>query len=204
MVLDFEMVISSRLFLSHVNSEDELVMVVRSHQDLDELLAQAISEALIEMHFLDVERIPFSLKVELGVALGKIEGDMRSPLLKLNAIRNEFAHDSKTKLTEKHVRDFYNVFVFSDPKMHDFVHRPEETDPITLIRDLISILFVRLRSNVEKIRDQKLWNLALDEEARELLGDSAIRYKDHPSRLESHESITKRFERLKKERDKKE
>jgi predicted glycosyltransferase len=198
------MVISSRLFLSHVNSEDELVMVVRSHQDLDELLAQAISEALIEMHFLDVERIPFSLKVELGVALGKIEGDMRSPLLKLNAIRNEFAHDSKTKLTEKHVRDFYNVFVFSDPKMHDFVHRPEETDPITLIRDLISILFVRLRSNVEKIRDQKLWNLALDEEARELLGDSAIRYKDHPSRLESHESITKRFERLKKERDKKE
>jgi len=204
LVLDFEMVISSRLFLSHVNSEDELVMVVRSHQDLDELLAQAISEALIEMHFLDVERIPFSLKVELGVALGKIEGDMRSPLLKLNAIRNEFAHDSKTKLTEKHVRDFYNVFVFSDPKMHDFVHRPEETDPITLIRDLISILFVRLRSNVEKIRDQKLWNLALDEEARELLGDSAIRYKDHPSRLESHESITKRFERLKKERDKKE
>ena len=156
------------------------------------------------MHFLDVERIPFSLKVELGVALGKIEGDMRSPLLKLNAIRNEFAHDSKTKLTEKHVRDFYNVFVFSDPKMRDFVHRPDETDPITLIRDLISILFVRLRSNVEKIRDQKLWNLALDEEARELLGDSAIRYKDHPSRLESRESITKRFERLKKERDKKE
>src|ERR1039458_5146983 len=195
------MTINNELFLSHVNSEDELTMVVRSHQDLDELLAKTISEALIESHFLDVERIPFSLKVELGVALGNVEEDMRSPLLKLNGIRNEFAHDSKTTLTEKHVRDFYNVFVFDNPKMREFLHRPDKTDPITLIRDLISVLFVRLRSNLEKLRDEKLWNLAVHEDALELLGDSPIRYKDHPSRLETTASVTKRFERLKKERD---
>lgn len=71
--ISFQMTISNTLFLSHVNSGDELTMIVRSHQDLDELLAKTISEALVESHFLDVERIPFSLKVELGVALGKIE-----------------------------------------------------------------------------------------------------------------------------------
>lgn len=85
--------------------------------------------------------------------------------------------------------------------MREFVHRPDETDPITLVRDLISILFVRLRSNLEKIRDEKLWDLALHEDALEVLGDSPIRYKDHPSRLETQMSVAKRFERLKKERD---
>ena len=175
-------------------------MIVRSYQDLDLLLAELINETLVQSHFLDVERISFPLRVELGVALGKIGIEMRSPLLKFNAIRNEFTHDSGTKLTEKHVRDFYNVF--DDPKIRNVVHRPYESfpDPISLIRELISILFVFLRSNVERMREEKLWNLALHEEIVELLGDSPVRYKDDPAYLESDASIKKRFERLKKER----
>src|SRR5438067_2553727 len=97
------MSIDTETFCSHVNAPDELMAVLRSHQDLDVLLADIINESLVESHFLETERIPFSLKVELVVAMGQIEKEARSALLRFNSMRNEFAHDSKTLLTEKSI-----------------------------------------------------------------------------------------------------
>ena len=60
------MPVDDELFLSHVNIDDPLKMVLRCHQDFDALLTEIVNKVLVESHHLEVERIPFPLKVELA------------------------------------------------------------------------------------------------------------------------------------------
>jgi hypothetical protein len=196
------MSIETETFCSHINAPDELIAVLRSHQDLDVLLADIINESLVESHFLEIERIPFSLKVELVVALGKIEKEARPALLRFNSIRNEFAHDSKTLLTEKSIRDFYNVFDGSMRSQIVGIHVYESFDDnVSRFRRLAGVLFVYLRSTLRNLRDQKLWDRAMHEEAESFLAESEKRNSPYyDSALEETQSgIRERFERLKRE-----
>jgi hypothetical protein len=93
-----------------VNAPDLMVRILRIHQYLDQLLSALVNEQLVESHYLDVDRIPFALRVELAVALGVVDKEDRSPLLQFNTFRNRFAHDPKTEITEKDLQDFYNLY----------------------------------------------------------------------------------------------
>ena len=193
------MPVSDELFLSHVNIDDPLTRVVRCHQDFDALLTEIINKVLIESHYLEVERIPFPLKVELAIALGKVEMELRSPLLKFNSIRNEFAHDSKTSLTEEDARDFYNVF--DSPKIRAAVG--ENYDSIgagkpqghadCVVALLCGVLYSSLRIAVERT----LW----EEAERESLQEWMSKRPPVPQHIHEqvHKELSERVERMKKE-----
>jgi hypothetical protein len=54
-------------FLETLNNPDLLVQCIRVHQHLDNVLTDLVNERLVESHSLDVQRIPFPLRVELAV-----------------------------------------------------------------------------------------------------------------------------------------
>ncbi len=194
------MPVSNKLFLSHVNIDDPLTRVVRCHQDFDALLTEIINKVLIESHYLEVERIPFPLKVELAIALGKVEMEARSPLLKFNSIRNEFTHDSKTSLTEEDARDFYNVF--DSPKIRAAVGQNYDSigagKPASHADCVVALLCGVLYSGLQIAVERILWEKAEDESLREWMN------KEPPVpqhiREQTHKELLERVERMKKER----
>jgi len=186
-------------FLNVVNGTDLLVKVVRLHQLLDGVLTALVNERLVESHFLDVQRIPFALRVELAVALGLVDKDDRAPLLRFNAIRNEFVYDRKTSLTPKESQDFYNVcqgrlrYFVTTLKFDDFA-TPEEC-----VINMSGYLYILLCQALEHARNAKLWDRAAMEEMQEVLRQApGVRRLIERNRASGHPKIRARFDELKK------
>jgi len=185
--------------LIDVNNPNVMVRLIRIHQYLDGVLSALVNERLIESHYLDVERIPFPLRVELGVAIGVIANDDRSPLLQFNTIRNQFAHDPKRVLTEKDSRDFYNV---CQGKLRYIGHREYDSfaDAEECVTYMSVVLYLKLQQSLDHIRNSKLWDRAAAEEMQELLDKNpGLRNVIQSKRSETNESIKARFDRLKAE-----
>ena len=96
-------------FVDIVNNPNVLGAVIRLHQLLSDLVTELINEKLVESHYLEVDRIPFALRIELAVAVGMISKEDRPVLLQFNTRRNEFVHAGKTDFSEKEASDLYNI-----------------------------------------------------------------------------------------------
>lgn len=147
--------------------DEPLLVVVRGHQFLDELLNVAISQALAVPHAVEVGRVSFPLKIDFAVALRIIPEDCRSAYMKINNIRNRFAHNSGAKFTRRHAQEAYNTLA---PGLRRALGR--ETDlshgPIHTLRRCIQLLFFVIRYSIEKMRDDSVrsreWAEIVDEE----------------------------------------
>ena len=64
--------------LDALKEADLLVTAVRGHQFLEALMNLAISEALVNPHAVEVERLAYPLKVDLAVALSMIPEECRT------------------------------------------------------------------------------------------------------------------------------
>jgi hypothetical protein len=185
--------------LAEVDNPNVMVRFIRLHQYLDGVVSALVNERLVESHYLDVERVPFSLRVELGVAIGVVANDDRSPLLQFNTIRNQFAHDPKKVLTEKDSRDFYNL---CQGKLRQMANRKYESfaDAAHCVTVMSLFLYLKLQQSLEQIRDSKLWDRASSEEMQDLL-DKNPRLRDAMESKDTgaDESIRARFDRLKAE-----
>ena len=176
-----------------------MVKVIRIHQYLDRIMTAIINECLVESHYLDVERIPFALRVELAVAIGAIDKEDRSPLLFFNTMRNRFAHDPNTELTEKDSRDFYNVFPKQLRVMLDREYESFE-DLNHAIAELSICLYIKVEHSLHYLRDSKLWQRAYSEETRAVVA-KLTRSRDLQGTSPAGERIKVRFEQLKAAQD---
>src|SRR5260370_36082818 len=90
---------STRQFFPAVNAKDLFKRVIRTHQLIEKALIRGIAKRLFLPDALDVSSVPFPLKVSLAIAFGVIPADYGPPLVKVNAIRNMFAHNPSARLT---------------------------------------------------------------------------------------------------------
>jgi hypothetical protein len=155
-------------FDGFLDSPEPLTVFLRCHQTFDGQLSDIINEYLMESHSLEISRIAFPVKVELAIALGAVQKDLRSPLLKFNAIRNALAHDGQTVLTEQEIRDFRNVF--NTPFMLEGLQVSLDAageKPQPLLRAMLLLIYAILNHKLEAVRDQKLWSQAAGQVIRE-------------------------------------
>jgi hypothetical protein len=157
-------------FLDLVNSQNEMLLVMRLHQLMDRLLSSLIEERLIESHHLEVRRIPFAVRVELAEAMGLVERSNRGALFQFNSLRNRFAHDSKTAVVERDALDLFNG---RGEKLGSMIGNGygSYSGPIECVREIGTCLVIILDKALEHERDAKLWDTAMIQEAREVLGE---------------------------------
>lgn len=87
-------------FIAKIFADDSLTMVVKAHLYIESALSKLIETYLENPKALDLGRMPFSQKVQLGISLGLIQGGERKALVDLNRIRNRFVHDLEAELDE--------------------------------------------------------------------------------------------------------
>jgi hypothetical protein len=97
--------IDSERFYQFVNSDDELTLVVRGHLSLEAVLNHILDRALPRGLGEELDSLRFPQRVDLALALGKLDIESRPVWMKINAIRNRFAHDFDAKITQAEARE---------------------------------------------------------------------------------------------------
>jgi len=141
--------------LAELSSNDPFVLVVRGHQFLESMMNLAVSEALPISHEVEVSRLTFPLKVDLAIALRVLPTECRVGYMKINRLRNRFAHDHTASLTRRAAREAYNAL---SVRMRDAFGRESDSiaEPSSLVRRCIQILFVVLEISVTSMRDERV------------------------------------------------
>lgn len=88
-------------------AEDELGLVIRSHLYIENILDEILSILIPAPKHLEDMNLGYSAKVKLICALG-FDPDYKQMLLALGSYRNKFAHNIKTKIDEKLVKDLHS------------------------------------------------------------------------------------------------
>lgn len=94
----------------HLNVPSDLEGTVRGHLYLENILIAFLQHALEKPELLDVERVPFNLKVEFAAALGLMPTHLIPILKKINTIRNHLSHNLKYSIPDQAKNDLLNMF----------------------------------------------------------------------------------------------
>lgn len=129
-------------------------MVVRTQSEVEVALRMVISEALEEPHRLELDKLTFPLKVDLAIALRAINPAMRPTFLKLNRIRNNFAHNAHAEFSEQAAKELRSTLPNSHrDKLHtnfDKAKTPRETLKVVFV-----IAYFEVLGAIERLQDRK-------------------------------------------------
>ncbi|MBU5466989.1 hypothetical protein KQI49_09160 [Virgibacillus sp. MSJ-26] len=196
-----------RSFLDNIEKKDPLQIVVRGHLFLENELIHLLEATFPQKDCLDPSDLRFPMKVKLVGALGLLPKESISSYLKFNSLRNKFAHRLDMEITTEEIKKIINSL--SKQQFYIFEKRNKDTnieeDHIEYLRDIISIMFVELKSAVENIKkkgylitDEKMgrrlkgilvnYNLEMNDKMKQIYG------------VEAHEPEDfKRIKRIKQE-----
>ncbi|MFD0960977.1 hypothetical protein [Paenibacillus chungangensis] len=93
-------------FLEDANGESELVIILKGHLYIENQLDNLLKKSLVYPEIILDKRMRFVDKTRLAVAMGLIPRPEIHPILRLNDIRNAFAHNLSYQLNE---RDIFKV-----------------------------------------------------------------------------------------------
>jgi len=94
--------------LDLVNNGDELQISIRCHLIVEHFLIQVIEKRLMYKNEFKIDKLSFRQKIELAIALGAIEKDMKGIFLSINKLRNQFAHDMHKQITDIEIHEMYS------------------------------------------------------------------------------------------------
>lgn len=114
--------------------------------------------------------------------------------MKLNALRNQFAHDRQMRLTEEKARELYHGL---SARLRHILNRKHEEmgDVQDVVREIIAVLFTELEVTVRELREQKLRDEVLIEMVNEKLSPYRARIPDLGKEVQKE--IEERLERRK-------
>jgi hypothetical protein len=98
-------------FIRHLRSEDDLGLVVRAHIHIEYELNQFIKICLPNHE--ELGRMEYSGRVRLALACG-LRSSLKRPLKAIGKLRNDFAHQLGTTITEERVNTIYSTFTKLD------------------------------------------------------------------------------------------
>jgi hypothetical protein len=100
-----------------------LTLVIQGHFTVERFLVAAIEDRLHAAPDLDMERLPFSIKAELGGALSCVSADSLPLFRVFNKIRNRFAHNPFTTFSDRDASDMKNCFSTFQKKVVEHSHK---------------------------------------------------------------------------------
>lgn len=185
-------------FLRVVQASDELTLVIRCHQMIESFLNVAISEALPVPHILEVRKLPFALKIDLGVALGIVKGESRTTFIGVNNLRNNFAHSAEAQISKKRARDLFNGL----SKFMRGALRNQPFEAFSAPRDFVglvyTVLYGELKSAYRGLRERMAWDTMMSEYVHEILERTKYARQDEAFERQYQTDLQERFERTKK------
>ena len=143
-----------RLFLDNIEQKDPLQIVVRGHLFLENELIHLLESIFPQKDCLDPSDLRFPMKVKLVGAIGLLPKESLSIYLKFNSLRNKFAHRLDMEITLGEIEKLINSL--SKHQSYVFEKRNKdiniEEEYLEYLRDIISIMFVKLMGAVENIK----------------------------------------------------
>jgi hypothetical protein len=133
-----------------------LQLIIRAHLLAEQLLFAMLTEGLKNPSIIDLDRLSFTTKARLAVAMGLMEQDVLPPLVGLNALRNNFAHKADYKFADKDKADLLNAMpsyvakvTLSDGDGSDIYTR-EDVPLERILRVLVCLIEARRQGFVER------------------------------------------------------
>lgn len=140
-------------FLEAVNSTDNFSKAVDCHRYLDEAASDVLSELLIANRKIELDRLSFVLKLDLVIALGAFPADFRPLAVKLNAIRNRFAHSRSASVSTVEARQLYQLIpVFA----RENLDKSRSDEAHYMLGRSLGLLYASLIGALERTRDNKV------------------------------------------------
>jgi len=152
-------------FLTHIEADDPLQIIVRGHLYVEAELTKLLYEALPKPGAIDLSRFP--LKVDLAVALQLLWPEEKPAYIFLNKLRNKLAHNLDAEIGRTEEMEFFHTlcprqrFAFGD-------HSPDDFETPELLRQIISVLFVSTAVQVQKLIESKAETARLHQEMQKL------------------------------------
>ena len=143
------MVDTDAQFIDDLQREDDLGLVIRGHLHIEHQLIEVASACLPYASRIDWNEISFRAKLEIAYACG-LPKDRRQLILRLNGLRNEFAHQLSASIQKTEVVDIYNSLsdTIRSTLKDSFKHMGLGTFPGPAAlepRDLLVCLFMQAR-----------------------------------------------------------
>lgn len=90
--------------------ENDFEALLRGHLYIEHVLIHFLQEAMPKFDLLDVERVPFNIKVEVCAATGVLPEKLIGPIKRINSLRNRSAHNLHYRISDQDKRDLFNLF----------------------------------------------------------------------------------------------
>lgn len=88
------------LFLSHTEDRSLIEVLLKGHLWVESCLNRGVRIGLVKPDSVDLDRMPFSRKLDLAHGLGVVRDDLIQPLRLLNKLRNRLAHELTAEPTQ--------------------------------------------------------------------------------------------------------
>jgi hypothetical protein len=184
-VLGRTTVVPAEELVGLLEERDELRVVVRAQQGVESLLNLLLLDALPHAEGKEIERLRFSLKTELLVAMGVIQKSDHPPFEKLDQLRNRFAHKPDAALTDKDATELKGCMSSEQSSMYG-VGEFTEAHPGAVVGAVALVLHSQLWKTAERKRDSAIDVEYGMKELRATL-DRSKRGERHPARSLSRE-----------------
>jgi len=103
-------------FIKVLNSEDELGAVIRAHIHIEALLLELLRLLVKDEGALRKLNLEFSQSVDLAIALG-LGPEHAKGLRAFGKLRNEFAHDLNSRLSDNRINNLYMSLSTADKEV---------------------------------------------------------------------------------------
>jgi hypothetical protein len=113
---------SQEAFFDALYGQDELGIVVRAHICIEAKLLELLEVLVTNSRHLERMNLEFEQRVHLAVALGLSE-EHAPALLSLGKLRNDFAHQLDTQLSEQHANNLYEALSPSDKTTLQLIYK---------------------------------------------------------------------------------
>jgi hypothetical protein len=170
-------------FRQAADAVDPLVMVIRGHLFIDSVLNSAISEGLFEPHEIEIERFSFPLKLDLAIALGVLRKESRPIFLKLNRLRNEYAHKPDAIINEATAQEIVSSLTkYQRQLVKQFID--EAKRPREFLRIALTVAFFEAKHAAEMALERKLHREVWVEKTEEFLKSSPFPKNEEPTAMD--------------------
>ena len=140
-------------FVKDTRGENELQVIIRGHLYVENEIDNLLKLKLEKPQHLYDNNFMFYSKLKTALALGLIPEENKNAYIRLNKIRNNFAHNLNYELTENDFTDLYGVFNSNYREKFKFITDNNlsltERTLLHKFKELIFILWFELKYAVD-------------------------------------------------------
>lgn len=161
-------------FIKVLNGEDELGAVIRAHIHIEALLLELLRLLVKDEGALRKLNLEFSQSVDLAIALG-LGPEHAKGLRAFGKLRNEFAHDLNSKLSDSRINNLYESLSTTDkevvqlayartnsqlgvspPSFKDLTPKGKFVLIAVALRGMLEVALLEVRKAGDSMQDNKL------------------------------------------------